>query len=276
MPLLDLGHLQIHYRIAGSGPPLVLIPGWTLNLHLWDPMAPFLEPHYRVIRYDPRGTGRSSSNPALEYSRLADAEDLAALLHHLGLAKAHLVGHSKGARIALAFAVKWPERALSLAAIGSAEPHPEGTEASFRPIAAQWVAKAAKTAREEGPEAAVRNLGRARLFGKLRSSPEGLRHLRLAMEGYAAADLLSETAKRSCDTEANTSRLSMPILLLAGDEDPFLEECRYAHERLPSSRLVVLPRCGHMAPVERPRAVADALQAFLSEEVLSTSGDPPR
>ncbi|MGC8722838.1 MAG: alpha/beta fold hydrolase [Acidobacteriota bacterium] len=276
MPHLDLGPLQIHYRIAGSGPPLVLIPGWTLNLHLWDEMAPFLEPHYRVIRYDPRGAGQSSSNPDLEYSRLSDAEDLAALLDHLGIAEAHLVGHSKGARIALIFAMKWPERVFSVAAIGSAEPHPEGSGASFRPIAAQWVAKAAKTAREEGPEAAVRNLGRARLFGTLRASPEGLRHLRLAMEGYAAADLLSEAPKRSCDTEAGASRLTMPILFLAGEEDPFLEECRYAHERLPSSRLAVLPRCGHMAPVERPRAVADTLQAFLSEEGLSTSGNAPR
>ena len=276
MPHLDLGSLQIHYQIAGSGPPLVLIPGWTLNLHLWDEMAPLLEQHYRVIRYDPRGAGRSSSNPDLEYSRLADAEDLGALLHRLGIAKAHLVGHSKGARIALTFAMTCPERALSVAAIGFAEPHPEGSGASFRPIAAQWVANAAKTAREEGPEAAVRNLGRARLFGKLRSSPEGLRHLRLAMEGYTAADQLSEAPKRSCDTEAGASRLAMPILFLAGEEDPFLEECRYAHERLPSSHLVVLPRCGHMAPVERPRAVADALQAFLSEEGLSTSGDAPR
>ncbi len=276
MPLLDLGPLHIHYRIAGSGPPLVLIPGWTLNLHLWDEIAPLLEPFHRVIRYDPRGAGRSTSNPDLEYSRLADAEDLAALLDHLGLAEANLVGHSKGARIALTFAMNWPGRAHSVAAIGSAEPHPEGSGASFRPIATQWVAKAAKTAREEGAEAALRNLGRARLFGKLRSSPEGLRHLRLAMEGYAAADLLSEAAKRTYDTEAGAPRLTMPVLFLAGEDDPFLEECRYAHEHLPSSRLVVLPRCGHMAPIERPRAVAAALQAFLSEEGHSASGDGPR
>ncbi len=264
MPLLDLGSHQIHYRIGGSGPPLVLIPGWTLSLHLWDEMVPLLEPYHQVIRYDPRGAGRSTSNPALEYSRLADAEDLAALLDHLGVVDAHLVGHSKGARIALIFAMNWPWRALSVAAIGSAEPHPTGSGASFRPIAAEWVAKAAKTAREEGSEAAVRNLGRARLFGKLRSSPEGLRHLRLAMEGYAAADLLSDAAKRTYDTEAGASRLTMPVLFLAGEEDPFLEECRYAHEHLPSSRLVVLPRCGHMAPIEQPEALARALLAWPS------------
>jgi 3-oxoadipate enol-lactonase len=262
-----LGSLRFHYEVSGAGPSLVLIPGWTLNTHLWDLLVPHLETHFTVLRYDPRGAGRSTCDPSLEYSRLSDAEDLSALLDSLGIEKAHIVGHSKGARIAFVFAMNRPERAVTTTGIGSAEPHPTGQEVpNFRPIAEAWVEKAKTVTAEGGPRAVVDYLSKARLFGKLRTSPEGLRILRSAMEGYAACDLLSETPKRTFDTDAGAARLTGRILYMAGEEDPFLPECRYAHARISNSLLEILPKCGHMAPLERPEAVAAALLKFLKNK----------
>jgi pimeloyl-ACP methyl ester carboxylesterase len=53
-------------------------------------------------------------------------------------------------------------------------------------------------------------------------------------------------------------------MFLVGEEDPFLTECRYAHDRIAGSRLMVLPACGHMVPLEAPEKIADALLDFLA------------
>ncbi len=265
--------LALAYEVAGvpSGPPVVLVPGWTLNARLWDPVAPALEDRYRVVRYDPRGSGRSTSDPRLEYSRAADAEDLRALLDGMEIARAHLVGHSKGAQLCGVFAMQHPERVASLTYVGSAEPQggPE-QERRFRPIASAWVRRVKEVARTQGVEAALPLLQDARLFGKLRASAEGLRRLRRATEGYTGADLLSETPARAFDTEAHAAALAMPVLALCGEEDPFLDECRYAASRIPGARLSMLPRCGHLPMLECPEPFRRELRRFLD----AASGNP--
>lgn len=269
MPYATLGNLRLHYDITGAGPPLVLIAGWTLNARFWDALTPSLAQAYTVLAYDVRGTGRSTSDASLEYSRVADAEDLAHLLDFLQIERAHLVGHSKGARVALTFAMLHPERTLTATAIGSAEPHgaPAGQRA-FRPIAQAWVFKAREIAMKEGPAAATAYLAKGKLFGKLRASVEGVRQLHRAMEGYAAADLVSVTPRREVDSAALVENLTMPVLFLVGQEDPFLQECEYAHHRVSTSDLLVVPGAGHMLPLEAPALVAHVILHWLA------TGDP--
>jgi 2-succinyl-6-hydroxy-2,4-cyclohexadiene-1-carboxylate synthase len=265
MPYANLGTLRLYYEITGSGPSLVLIAGWTLNTHFWDALTPSLSRRHSVLAYDVRGTGRSTSDSSLEYSRVADAEDLAHLLDDLQIERAHLVGHSKGARIALTFAMLHPERALTVTAIGSAEPHgaPDGQRA-FRPIAQAWVFKAREIAMRVGPDAATAYLAQGKLFGKLRTSVEGVRRLHRAMEGYAAADLVSDTPRREVDSAALVANLNMPILFLVGQDDPFLQECEYAHGQLSTSVLLVVPGGGHMLPLEAPGPVAQCILHWLA------------
>lgn len=261
MAFLESPAARLHFEVEGAGPPLLLVPGWTLNLRLWDLMVPALAKRFRVIRLDPRDAGLSTADPLGEYSRLADAEDAARLLDYLGIAAAHVAGHSRGARTAMVFAMSDPGRTLSVACIGSAEPPPEGP-APFRSVASAWVREIRDVARTDGPEAVLDRLQSGRLFGKVRAAPEGVRLLRNAMEGYRAADLLTPAEPRSFDTVLGLGRLRAPALFVAGDEDPFLEECRQAHRRIPGSRLEVLARCGHMAPIECPGALAALLESF--------------
>lgn len=274
MPLADLGSVRLHYELSGDGPPVLLIAGWALNTHFWEGVLPFLESGHAVLRYDVRGTGRSSSDVDVEYSRRADAEDLLALLDRLRIARAHLVGHSKGARIALIFAMLHPQRVLSVTAIGSAEPHGAlPGDRAFRPIAKAWVVKAKEVAEQEGPEAAARFLSRGKLFGKLRTSVEGMRRLHRAMEGYSAADLLSTVPKREVDTDSLAPRLVMPVHFVCGTEDPFLSECEYAHRRVPTSVFTRLPGAGHMVPFEEPALIGPLIRDFIAPD--SSSASPP-
>jgi pimeloyl-ACP methyl ester carboxylesterase len=164
----------------------------------------------------------------------------------------------------MVFAMLHPKRTLSVTCIGSAEPHPAGGEPTFRSIARAWAGRARERALQDGPEAALEMLGSAKLLGKIKASASTIRVLHLAMEGYAADDLLSTVPARRIDTEAGARGIRCPVMFLAGEEDPFLTECRYAHDRIQGSRLVVLPACGHMVPLEAPEKVAAALLDFLA------------
>ena len=101
MPAITVGQenssdIEIHYEDHGAGPPVVLIHGYPLSGRAWDKQVPaLLEAGHRVITYDRRGFG-ASSQPATGYDYDTFAADLAALLEHLDLREAVLVGHSMG------------------------------------------------------------------------------------------------------------------------------------------------------------------------------------
>jgi pimeloyl-ACP methyl ester carboxylesterase len=102
---------RLYYEEAGAGPAVVLIHGFTLDTRMWDDQFPALAQRFRVIRYDLRGFGRS----ALPDGPYSHVEDLRALLDHLGIAQASLVGLSKGGGVALDFALTYPGRTTALA-----------------------------------------------------------------------------------------------------------------------------------------------------------------
>ena len=103
---------RLRYRDAGSGPAVVLVHGWTLDLEMWDLQAAALQSGWRVVRYDRRGFGRSSGRPSTEQ----DCEDLVALCDHLALARVALVGMSQGVRPVLQWAASTPRRVACLVA----------------------------------------------------------------------------------------------------------------------------------------------------------------
>lgn len=107
---------RIFYEVQGEGELLVLIHGGCLDRRMWDDQFAVFAQHFRTVRYDIRGHGRSDL-PRQPYS---DADDLKALITHLGERAAYLVGLSLGGRIAIDFALQVPEmvRALVLAGPG--------------------------------------------------------------------------------------------------------------------------------------------------------------
>ncbi|MDX1485473.1 MAG: alpha/beta fold hydrolase [Alphaproteobacteria bacterium] len=113
--------IELYYEVHGEGEPLVLIPSTAYGGNVWDPyQVPALSKEFQVITFDPRGCGLSSA-PDGVYTIEQMACDVAALLEHLGLDSAHVLGHSMGGRIALALALNHPGRvsSLILAASGS-------------------------------------------------------------------------------------------------------------------------------------------------------------
>ncbi len=103
---ITLSETRIYYETAGSGPPVVLIHAFGLNLHQWDDQVKALAAHYRVIAYDRRGFGKSTgvADPSLEPA------DLKELLDSLGVRSAVLVGHSGGNSTASRFVKAFADR----------------------------------------------------------------------------------------------------------------------------------------------------------------------
>ena len=127
MPFLNIDGGQLYFEEAGSGQPVVFIHAGIADRRMWDDQWDAFAAHYRVVRYDTRGYGQTTSQ-AGPYSNRAD---LLALLDHLGITQAALIGCSRGGQIAADFTLEQPERVaalvLSCAALGGNdfEPTPE-------------------------------------------------------------------------------------------------------------------------------------------------------
>jgi len=119
MPTLESSWGTTRYIVEGSGSPLLLIHGVGAQLGNWDGVAELLSRHFKVVRYDLRGHG-SSSKVRGPYSLDMFADDAAALLDHLGIARAHVAGHSLGSMIAITLAARHPRRIDRLAVLSAA------------------------------------------------------------------------------------------------------------------------------------------------------------
>ena len=111
--VLERPGARLVYEVTGQGPAVVLIHGFGLDMRMWDPQAGPLAARFRVVRYDCRGFGASGPfDPAVPYTH---AGDLVALLDHLDIGDAVLVGLSFGGRVALQTALADPARVRGLA-----------------------------------------------------------------------------------------------------------------------------------------------------------------
>src|SRR5947209_274318 len=105
MNFVDVNGAQLRYEVRGEGYPLVLLHGGLADMRMWDEHMEPLSRRYRVIRFDMRGFGESVMPPG----PFAFHEDVAGLLHALGITRAFILGLSFGGKIALDFTLEYPE-----------------------------------------------------------------------------------------------------------------------------------------------------------------------
>jgi pimeloyl-ACP methyl ester carboxylesterase len=121
MPFADVPNgMRIYYEEHGSGEPVLLLMGTGADHTFWSPQIPAYSERHRTIVIDSRGTGQSTRpDDATTCTAAAMAEDARGVLDHLGIGRAHLGGLSLGSAVAQEFALRWPERLLSLALHGT-------------------------------------------------------------------------------------------------------------------------------------------------------------
>jgi 3-oxoadipate enol-lactonase len=223
---------------------------------MWDPQVPALAAHFRVVRYDLRGHGKSPVVPGP--FDLADlGRDALELLDRLGVARAHLVGLSLGGMVSMWVAAHAPERVDRVGLLC--------TSARLGP-ASNWTDRAA-TVRAEGtgavaeavvdrwftPDFAARE---PELIGRMRAMVAGN-----PAAGYAAA---CEVIARM-DLTGDLASITAPVLAIAGPDDPATPPVHLETivAGVPDGRLAVLDRGAHLASAEQPEAVNGLLLAHL-------------
>lgn len=116
VPFANVNGIRYHYERTGTGIPIILITGLAGDVCFWKRTVPLLA-GYDVIAVDNRGAGKTECGPGFSVTDMAD--DVVALMGHLGLAKAHILGWSMGSHIALDFAARYPEKAVTLTLVSS-------------------------------------------------------------------------------------------------------------------------------------------------------------
>ncbi len=274
---LEANGLKQHYVEAGSGPPVILLHGFPETWYAWRHQIPVLGQHYRLIVPDLRGYG-ATEKPAAGYDKRTMARDAKALMDALGIARAPIIGHDRGARVGLRFAKDFPEATDRFAALDNIP---------TRVIFERMDAKVARghwfflfNAVRDLPEALV--TGREELWLRFilqgwTYDPQALsvediatyarayeQHgaLRGAFEDYRAA----EEDVRQDDVDADV-KLSCPTLALWGEEfesgGKMWDFPAIWREIADDLTTVPIPLCGHLPHEERPDIVNDALLAFL-------------
>jgi pimeloyl-ACP methyl ester carboxylesterase len=261
------GDARLRLRDQGRGPAVVFIHGWTLDLEAWEPQAAALAGSFRVVRYDRRGFGLSEGTPG----RAADAEDLGRLLDRLGLDAATLVGHSQGARVALAFALRHPERVTALVLDGPPDEVGDPETAGDEDFS---VAEYRRLVAEQGV-AAFRRAWRGHPLMRLHSDdPAARAAVARILERYPARDLVgpADPPPPPAGTAA-LGRFTKPALVVNGESDtPTRLRAGEALARaLPLAERVVVPGAGHLPNLDAPRAYNDAIQAFLQRQARAAA-----
>jgi 3-oxoadipate enol-lactonase len=256
------GEASLRFRDDGAGPPVVFIHGWTLDLEAWNPQAAALAGSFRVVRHDRRGFGHSEGVPG----RVADQEDLVRLLDHLQLVRATLVGHSQGARVALAFAIAHAERVAGLVLDG---PPDEAGNPDTPGDGDFSIAEYRRLVRDEGVDA-FRSAWRVHPLMQLQSNDMATRELVDRMLArYPARDLLGPVAVPATPVGASVlARLRLPALVMNGALDtPIRLSAGEALARaLPRAERVVVPCAGHLPNLDNTSAYNEAIQAFLRRQ----------
>ena len=257
---------RLYYEEAGAGTPVVFVHEFAGDYRTWEPQMRFFSRAHRCVTFSARGYPPSDiPTDASRYGQDIARGDVVAILDGLGVAKAHIVGHSMGAYTSLHVGIRHRERCISVAAIGcgwGSVADPAEREA-MRKIAAATGAMFAEKGMAEG--AAQYAGGPTRQSQKYKDPRGYAEFMRMLAEHSSQGHALTMSmlqAKRPnlWDMEADLKKFSVPLLIIVGDEDESsLDGSIFLKRTAPTAGLLVVPRSGHNITSEEPAAFNAAL-----------------
>ena len=264
--ILEREDVKLSYFVAGAGPPVTLLHGFTQSGRSWRELISKVPEGWRWIVPDLRGHGETQTARGAPCSMDACTEDLLALWDGLGVQRTHLAGYSMGGRLALHVAARRPERVLSLVTIGAHA----GLDDSAREGRRLGDEALAERIESDGIEAFVDYWGALPLFtGLERRGPAYVAQVR-------AERLQNHVAGLACSLRGmgagamdpvwdELAHVGCPCTFVAGQLDHgYVASARRLAATLANGRFEIVPRAGHAVHQERPDAFARLLASHLA------------
>jgi pimeloyl-ACP methyl ester carboxylesterase len=260
--------VRLYFEETGSGAPVIFVHEFAGDLRSYEMQLRHFGKRYRAIAYNARGFPPSDvPENVSSYSQARAADDILAVLDHIGAAKAHIVGISMGGFATLHFGLRHPTRALSLCIGGCGY----GAEPDKRDIFRAEADTIAATLRRDG----MRAFAERYAYGPTRvqyenKDPRGHAEFKKMLGEHSAvgsantqAGVQKERPSLYTLTE-EMGRITVPTLIITGDEDwPCLLPGILMKQSIPTAALSVMPNTGHAINIEEPeeynRIVADFL-----------------
>ena len=255
---LEVDGAKLYYEQCGSAAQaVVLVHDGVLDSAVWDDVWPEFCKHFRTIRYDRRGYGRSPVATQGHYA----TDDLAAILHHLKLKRVAIVGSSHGGEVSINFTLDHPEMGEQLVLIGAvvggmpySKHFLERGDALGKPLEKGDIKGAiAAACKDKYLTAPGSDAARKRMADILLANPQDLSHPELELPVKPALPRLGE--------------IHIPTLLLTGDADiPDVHAHAGAIEAgIPRARRIVINDVGHLMYLEKPAEFSRIVIAFLEK-----------
>ena len=248
--------IQINYEVHGKegAPWTVWSHSLACSVRMWDPQIAAFKDKYRMLVYDMRGHGASDA-PEGAYSLDLLADDVVALMKHVGIASARFVGLSIGGMIGQTLALRNTGlfEKMVLADTTHAQP-PEAIK--------QWEERI-RIAQAQGMQGLLASTMERWFTPAFRSSPEAQKIARLIVATPVAGYVGCGRAIMALNTTARLKDIRLPVLAITGVEDGAAPGTKHIGETVPGAKYVPIANASHIANVEQPEAFNRALAAFL-------------
>jgi pimeloyl-ACP methyl ester carboxylesterase len=262
--------IRLYFEETGSGHPVILVHEFAGDLRSWEQQMRYFGKRYRTIAFNARGFPPSEvPEHVSSYSQNRAADDILAVLNHIGERQAHIIGLSMGGFATLHFGLRHPERALSLCIGGCGY----GAELDKREIFRAEAEMIAGMIRSEGMPAFAERYA----YGPTRvqfenKDPRGHAEFKKMLAEHSAVG--SANTQQGVQKERPSlytlveemQRITVPTLVITGDEDwPCLMPGILMKQSIPSSALVVMPNAGHAINIEEPEEYNRLVGDFLAQ-----------
>jgi len=263
--MLPANGARLYYEVAGEEHPLVLIHTGVADHRMWDGQFEVFARHYRVVRYDARGYGKSVTED-VEFS---NRQDLSDLLKHLGMAKAHVLGVSRGGQIAMDFTLERPGTVSALVMVASGpggyespRPNPEAETRMFQELEAAWEAK--DFARLADLEVRLWVDGPGQPADRV---PATIRErvCEMILNNYRTHTIEGKPQPLPPPAAGRLAEIRVPTLIVTGDLDTshIRAAADFMEQHIRGTKNVILPGTAHMLNMERVDAFTRIVLEFL-------------
>lgn len=272
----DVNGIKLCYEMAGEGEPLLLVHGFGSKKESWIAQFPVLSKHFKVIRFDNRGAGKSD-RPKGDYTMDIFADDIKGLLDYLGIEKTNIAGWSLGGMIVQNFILKYPEKVNKVILINTNYGFPdEGGPTVYKNMRLEeeknkkidhvktWI---------DGTRTGYHMKFRKEMVANLSKKWYGLWSAQdmidmSIIDPPTADDIeMQAAALKTHNTFDRLKAVKNPTLVLAASHDRLTprSSMEEIHEQIPNSKLIVIDKAGHSSPLEKAPEVNQAIIDFLKE-----------